>query len=80
MKTAQIRLAPDGRFIAMLSDGQRIEHGEIEGLAVALLSAGITADTAHCGHCQDWRESDDYLMDGQIIALKWALRRLVSDK
>ena len=80
MKTAQIRLTPSGRFVAMLSDGSRIEHGDIDGLAVALLAAGITADTAHCGHCQDWRESDDYLMDGQIIALKWALRRLASAK
>ena len=75
MKTAQVRLTPSGRFVAMLSDGQRIERDEIDDLATALHAAGITADTAYCG---DWREGDAILMSGQIIALKWALRRLAS--
>ncbi len=46
MKTAQVRLTPRGRYVVMLSDGQRIEHGEMVDLAAALLAATTCARMA----------------------------------
>ena len=74
-KTAWIRLTPEDRFLAELSDGQQIERGDPIALAAALNAAGIAPESAHCG---DWREGEHILAAGQQIALKAELHRLAN--
>lgn len=74
-KTAWIRLTPEDRFLAELSDGQQIERGDPIALAAALNAAGIAPESAHC---RDWREGEHILAAGQQIALKAELRRLAN--
>lgn len=59
-------------FIAELSDGRRLVHGDLVELAVLLNQAGVKAGQACC----EWRSGHRMLTAGQQVALDAELRRL----
>lgn len=59
-------------FIAELSDGRRLVHGDLVELAALLSQAGVKAEQARC----EWRSGHRMLTAGQQVALDAELRRL----
>lgn len=62
-------------FIAVLSDGRRIEQPDFRDMAYALHCAGVRAD-----HIQyDWQAGQRMITAGQQVALRAEMRRLEND-
>jgi hypothetical protein len=59
-------------FIARLSDGQTLRETDADTLAHKLHELGLTADDVQT---MDWREGDQALLRGQIIAIKARMRK-----
>jgi len=65
-------LLKKNEFLAELSDGRRLAHEQLSGLAEALCRAGVLTIDMQCG----WRTGHRMLTAGQQVALNAEMRRL----
>ncbi|MCL2523967.1 MAG: hypothetical protein FWF20_01170 [Betaproteobacteria bacterium] len=72
MAVQAVVLLRKGEFFAELSDGRRLVHGELCGLAESLQQAGVLAVDTRC----EWRSGHRMLTAGQQVALQAELCRL----
>jgi len=72
MAIQAVVLLKKSEFIAELSNGRRLVHGDLVELAVALKDAGVRVEDTRC----EWRSGHRMLTAGQQVALSAELRRL----
>ncbi len=72
MAIKAIVLLKKSEFLAELSDGRRLVHHELCGLAEALHRAGALAEDTQC----EWRPGHRMLTAGQQVALSAEMFRL----
>jgi hypothetical protein len=65
-----------GEFLAELSDGRRLAHNELCGLAEAMHRAGVLAGDMRC----EWRSGHRMLTAGQQVALSAEMLRLEKEE
>ncbi|MDR1969600.1 MAG: hypothetical protein LBQ32_13080 [Burkholderiaceae bacterium] len=72
MAIQAIVLLKKSEFLAELSDGRRLTHSELCGLAEAMHQAGVLAVDMRC----EWRSGHRMLTAGQQVALSAEMFRL----
>ncbi|MDR0776357.1 MAG: hypothetical protein LBE81_06935 [Azonexus sp.] len=72
MAIQAIVLLKRGEFLAELSDGRRLTHNELCGLAEAMHQAGVLAVDMRC----EWRSGHRMLTAGQQVAFGAEMLRL----
>jgi hypothetical protein len=65
-------LLKKSEFLAELSDGRRLAHQQLRGLAEAMHAAGVLLADMQC----EWRSGHRMLTAGQQVALNAEMQRL----